>query len=232
MGGVGSGKSTLMDILGADWVTRYRRHHARRLILDSKPRYRAQYHVRGMSARRRYSKWAHGNPVAGSILIEDPEDLELAFNTEISQGVKANTVIIQGESSADIPRLIKAAGLFLRSSRANRPQLLQVDETLDFFHSNGATRGGDDAIIRAARAGRERGTAALYGAQRTKGVPPTLMEEMERLYAFRIDFKSDAKQLQAMGAPEFDMPTRKREFFYWYKESYDRIYGPYTLALD
>lgn len=225
VGGVDTGKSTLMDYLGNEFVRRYRPSGARRLILDSKPRYRAEHSVRGISAKRRYSNWSHGNAIPGSIVVDDPADLGLAWDNG------AETVIVQGESSKDIPRLVDAAGEFLRSSRANRPQLLQVDETLDFFHSNGAPRGSDDAIIRAPRAGRERGTACLYGAQRTKGMPPTVMEEMTRLYCLRIDYKADAKRLQEMGAPPFVLPTEPRQFMYWYKGNYSRTYGPYTLTL-
>lgn len=225
VGGVDTGKSTLMDMLGTEFVHRYARRGGRRLILDSKPRYRAAYTVHGVPATRRYRNWSHGQPLPGSMLVEDPEDLELAWKTG------ARTVIMQGESVSDRARLQAGASAFLRGSRANRPQLLQVDETMDFFHPNGAPLGGDDAITRAVRAGRERGTGALCGTQRTKGLPATLLEEMSRLYCLRIDFKADAKRLQEMGAPPFVIPTRPHEFMYWWKGDYDHVWGPYKLTL-
>lgn len=102
---------------------------------------------------------------------------------------------------------------------------------MDFFHVNGSPHGGDDAIIRLARAGRERGTSVLYCAQRTRGIPATLLEEMDRLYALRIDYKADAKRLQEMGAPEFPLPSEKHQFMYWWKGDYSHVWGPYKLAL-
>lgn len=225
VGGVGVGKSSLMDLLGAEFVHRYRARGGRRLILDSKPRYRAQWTAQGVSAARRYKSWDHGPLIPGSVVVEDPADLVLAWKTG------ARTVICQGESSTDIPRLTAVASAFLADSRASRPQLAQIDETCDFFHTNGSSRGGDDTIIRLARAGRERGTAALYGAQRTMGIPATLMEEMTRLYCLRIDYKKDAKRLQEMGAPPFAMPTEKYEFMYWTKDDYANMWGPYKLAV-
>lgn len=225
VGGVGAGKSTLMEMLGREFVTHYHRLGARRLILDSKPRYRAEWTAQGISAKKRYKKWGHGQYVPGSVVVDDVRDLDLAWKTG------TRTVIVQCESSADIGRLVAAASSFLRSSRAGRPQLLQVDETLDFFHGNGADRGGDDAVKRTVRAGRERGTAALLGSQRTKGLPPTVMEEMDRLYCLRIDFKADAKRLQEMGAPDFPVPTAKHQFMYWTKEDYTHVWGPYQLDL-
>src|ERR1035437_9164347 len=121
LGGTEAGKSTLADILGADFITRYRDKGARRLVLDSKPRYRGQYLLSGLPAKRRYKSWDHGAAIPGSVICEDPRDLERAFGM-------GNTVICQGESGRDVPRLVAHASEFLRHSRAGRPQLLQVDE--------------------------------------------------------------------------------------------------------
>lgn len=226
IGGVDTGKSTLMDMLGSDFVHRYQAKGARRLILDSKPRYRAQYTAHGRAAKSRYKNWSHGQYVAGSVVVDDPSELALAWQNG------ARTVIAQCDSTREIPRLVATCAAFLKDSRRSRPQLVQVDETLDFFHSNGSPKGGDDAVVQVARAGRERGTSGLYGTQRTKGFNPTLMAEMSRLYCLRIDFKADAKRLQEMGAPEFPLPTETRQFMYWTKSDYGRVWGPYKLALD
>lgn len=225
VGGVDSGKSTLMDMLGADFVHRYRNVGGRRLILDSKPRYRAQFTARGVNAARRYRRWSHGQFIPDSVVVDDPAELAMAWQT----GVR--TVIAQCESSAEIPRLVATARAFLNDSRASRPQLAQVDETLDFYHSNGAPRGGDDTITQIARAGRERGTGGLYGSQRTKGLAATLLAEMSRLYALRIDFVNDMKRLQEMGAPPFPNPLEPHQFYYWWKGDYSHVWGPYILDL-
>jgi hypothetical protein len=225
LGGVGTGKSTLADVLGQEFVNRYRSQNARRLILDSKPRYRGEWLVNGISAKRRYKRWDHGEAIRNSVICDDPHDLERAFHM-------APNVICQGESGADIPRLVECAEAFLRSSRAGRPQLLQVDEAKDYYHENGMSRGGNDAILRSVRAGRERGTGCLICSQRTKGIPPSLMEELSRCYLFRMDYRADAKRLQEMGAPAtMGPPRRAHEFIYWTKDEYEKVYGPYVLAL-
>lgn len=225
-GGTESGKSTLADLIGEEFVARYAAKKARRLILDSKPRYRAEWTVRGTSAKRRYKKWDHGEAPKGSVVIDDPKDLAGAFDLDY------RTVIIQGESGSDIPRLTQAADYFLRSSRAGRPQLLQVDETMDYFHANGSPRGGNDAIVRAARAGRERGTACLFCTQRTRNLPANLMSEMTRAYVFRMDFAADLKRLSEFGMPPVPNLKQKWRFWYWYKEAYDQYFGPYQVKVS
>lgn len=224
-GGTEVGKSTLSDVLADDFLQRYHGVGGRELVLDSKPRYRGEHALMGATIKKRYKKWDHGPQVPGSVVVDDPEDMWLAYDMGYRR------VIVQGHGSADIPRLTRAAALFLEDSRAKRPQLLRVDEAGDFFYGNGSPRGGDDALLRTARAGRERGTGALYCSQRTKGLPPQLMEEMTRLYAFRLDFVKDAQRFQEMGAPDFDLPRRKFQFMYWYKEDYDNVWGPYSLDL-
>src|SRR5579871_4962564 len=221
-GGTETGKSTLADYLGLDFVRRYGvssdgyrlpvKKRARRLLLDSKPRYRARWTVQGVSAARRYKSWDHGPLVPNSVVVDDLADLRSAW--ELSD---CETVIVQGRGRREIPRLVAAADLFLEDCRASQPHLLQVDETMDFFYPNGSPIGGNDAILQFARAGRERGGAALYCSQRTKGIPAQLMEELTRLYAFRLDYKADAKRFQEMGAPPFPLPTEIHQFMYWYK---------------
>ena len=92
---------------------------------------------------------------------------------------------------------------------------------------------GDDAVSRSARAGAERGTAGLYCSQRTKGISQELMEHMTKLYAFRMDAANDAKRFEEFGAPigPDDLPTKPHIFYYWTKDDYHHLYGPYRLAI-
>lgn len=231
IGGSGTGKSVLEESLIVDFHHRYAAEGGRVLILDSKPRFRAEWLPSGRSASRIYKKWDHGPTVPDAVRVTDPDELGVSWDTG------ARIVIAQAESSAQIPALVACAQKFLEGSRRGRPQLLAVDETLDFFQANSARIGGSDAIVRAARAGRERGLAALYCSQRTKGIPATLMEELTKLYLFRLDYLADAKRLQEMGAPASMLPPRvKYRFRYWTKEDYDRVWpldgGSYTLNLS
>jgi hypothetical protein len=227
IGGSGSGKSTLGDRLGLDWDQRYARRKGRRLILDRKPRYKAERLANGLPAKRLYKDWDHGSPVPGSVLVDDPEDLRLAWETG------SRVAICQGDSDADIPRMLAVATRYLKDARASRPQLLQVDEMLYFFGPTGMPKGGSDVLKTYAVGGRERGIASLFCSQRTKGFPASILEECNRLYLFRLDYREDVKRLREMGAPveDEDIPDEEYLFRYWYKADYHNLYGPYRLTL-
>lgn len=179
----------------------------------------------GFRAKHLYKNWDHGPTVPGSVLVEDPEDLDLAWK------LGHHVAIVQGDSDYDIPRMLAVAEAFHRKARASQPQLLQVDETLYFFSSNGAPKGGSDVLKTYAVGGRERGVASLFCSQRTKGFPASILEECNRLYLFRMDYIDDVKRLKEMGAPvdEEDVPEQEYQFRYWYKSSYRTLYGPYQL---
>ncbi len=228
LGGSGSGKSTLMHALIKDFVNRYRRGRCRVLVLDTKPRWQASRHWTGRSVASLYKGWDHGEQIAGSVLVEHAGDLEAAYETG------AFVVICQGDpdNPHDLVRMLGVAAQFLNKSRAKRPQLLCVDELLDFYHPNGAPRGGSSALIRAVRTFRERGTGVLYASQRTRGIPAQIMEEMSKAWIFRLDYEADAKRLVEMGAPAAiveAIPADDWDFIYWTKLARSRLWGPYRL---
>lgn len=224
IGGTSTGKSTLAEALIVDFHDRYQRGLV--LILDSKPRFRGAYRASGRSAAKLYRRWDHGSTVPDSVVIEEPDELDLAFRTG------TRVVIAQAHSSADIAKLVAIAQRFFDKSRRGIPRLLYVDETMDFFRGNGTPIGGADTLVRCARAGRERGLACLFSSQRTRSIPAQLMEELTKLYLFRLDYRDDAKRLQEMGAPpEMTPPDREHVFLYWTKAAYRRVWGPYRLTL-
>jgi hypothetical protein len=226
IGGTSTGKSTLGEGLITDFHHRYARAGGRVLILDSKPRFRAAYRPSGRRADRLYRHWDHGSTVPDSVVVSDPDELEVAH------GTGARIVIAQAHSSAEIPQLVACAQAFFERSRGGKPRLLFVDETMDFFRSNGTPIGGTDTIVRSARAGRERGLACLFCSQRTRSIPAQLMEELTKLYLFRLDYRDDAKRLQEMGAPaDMTPPEVEHVFRYWTKAAYGKVWGPYRLEL-
>jgi hypothetical protein len=222
-GGTQVGKSTLADELWADFLWRYRARKARVHISDTKPRYRAEWLPNGLPAKGRYKNWDHGPTVPGSVLVESPRDMDLAW----SNGYR---VTIGSSDGTWEPKQDECIAHFHNQARRTRPQLLVVDETKDHFHGNGMAR-GNGALIRVARAGNERGEGGLYCTQRTAGISQDLMEMMRRLYAFRLDNKKDAKRFQEFGAPEFPLPTVEYQFRYWWKGDYHRVWGPYRTTL-
>ena len=221
-GGTQVGKSTLSDQLRADFLWRYRSRGARVHISDTKPRYRAQWLPNGRPAKRLYRKWDHGPSVPGSVLVETPADMDLAWNL----GYRVTIASSEGWE----PKQDECIRHFHENARRGRPQLLVVDETKDHFHGNGMPRGAGK-LVAVARAGNERGEGGLYCTQRTKGISGDLLEMMRRLYAFRLDNRSDAKRFQEFGAPDFDLPSEEYRFMYWWKGDYHHVYGPYQTTL-
>jgi len=227
LGGAGSGKSTLADYLGLDWDGRYWARKGKRLVMDRKPRYRAEFLSNGLPAKRLYKHWDHGSFIRGSVLVREPDELDLAWSLDY------HVAIVQGDSDADIPRMLAVADRFHRRARASQPQLLYVDELLYFFSSNGMPKGGSDVLKTYAVGGRERGVASLFASQRTKGFPASIMEELNRLYLFRVDYREDIKRCREMGAPvtDEDVPEKEHVFRFWTKADYKMLYGPYSLDL-
>lgn len=227
-GGTNSGKSTLAERLFLDFGDRY--PDGRVMVLDSKPRFRASHHADGRSTRRQYRHWDHGPTVPNSVRVTEPDDLDLVW------GLGYRFAIVQSDGSiTDRPWMVECAARFLAEARTSRPQLIYVDETLDFFTRQGSpVKGSADTLLQVVRAGRERGCGALFASQRTMGIPPQLISELTKLYLFRLDFRRDAERLMEAGAPPEIVerqPHEDREFVYWDKNNRRVISGPYRLSL-
>lgn len=225
IGGTGSGKTTLEEMLIYDFSDRYPK--SRILILDTKPRFRAEYLVNGLSAKHLFKHWAPSDTIPGSVLIRRADQLNDAWR------LGAKVVIAQCELQEERKYLVDCAEAFFKSARHSRPQFLCVDETADFFHMNGAPiAGSSDALIRTARAGRERGTAALYCTQRAKSIPGSIIEELTQLYLFMLDSEDQLKRCVEAGAPKWiQAPEVEHQFYLWTKRDRKRVYGPYRVAL-
>lgn len=215
LGGTGTGKSTLVEILIQHFIAEYRT--SRVLVLDSKPRFRAQWLPDGTSAAKKYKRWDHGDVTPGSMAVDlfgNPKD---ALRTSWMMGQRI--AIAQTDSSAYRPHLLRLLSAFFAEARASRPSLVIVDETLDFFHSNGSPFGGNDAILRVARAGRELGVSGGFGSQRGLGIPIQLRSELSQAYIFKLDHAKDIRECYDFGFPrEAAPPTEDHEFQFWHKK--------------
>jgi energy-coupling factor transporter ATP-binding protein EcfA2 len=212
-GGTGTGKSTLMEFLINDFVHRY--PTGRTVIADTKPRFRAEMELNGLPAKRRYKGWDHGTVIPGSVAGDlSRSDGGLGDAWKLGHRV----VILQTDTQREWPLILRAMAAFFRQARTSRPQLAAVDETMDFFGSNGQPIPGlgedRDALLRIVRAGRERGMGGLFGMQRPKGVPVPIVQELTRLYLFRLDNDDDVERLWDLGI-RVEPPDRDHEFRYW-----------------
>lgn len=231
VGGSGSGKSTLCERLVPWFVQEY--PNGRALIVDTKPRFRAADQLNGTTAKGLYKHWDHGTPVPGSVRL----DLSMPdFGMPDAWKLGYRVAILQSEFERDRATMLAAIAQFFQGVRASRPQLLYVDEIADFFMVNGQPlRGaGDhrDAILRVVRAGRERGQAFLGATQRPVGIPVQIVQELTRLYLFRLDNEDDLDALFSKGVrlPE-DAPIPEVDHLFYYFDKPRRRGGLYKLRL-
>jgi hypothetical protein len=235
-GGTQSGKSTLCagspiyrfeDTLCGEYLANY--PDAQLLIVDTKPRYRAEFDVNGLSDKRHYKEWAHGTYIPGSTRI-DPWDIQgmmRAFNI-------GRIVIVQTEAvDRDAAGVVACIEHFRRHVNRKHKRMVYVDEVMDFYTQSGTPlKGTGNIILRCARAGAERHFTTLLGAQRLKGIPPQLWELINKFYLFRMDLESDMGRAYEAGVPRDMTPPEEDYLFkFWTKTSRHKVYGPYHLRV-
>lgn len=206
-GANGTGKSTLANFLLYHFHEDYNVNGLppRILVLDTKPRWRAQWLADGTSAKRRYRKMAEGDTIPGAMVLDKMADWDLVWDRDVNP---SQTVIAQrlNHSQANaILFCVLAAEKFFITQDARRPSLIYFDEGMDFFHASAAAR-GTDVVQRCYRAGREKRLATLLGAQRPVGINLQILTEMSYCALFRINFRRDVRRLYEMGWPLNVMP--------------------------
>ena len=206
VGTSGSGKSTLAE----HWLTRFRADvpNARIMVVDTKPRWRAESLADGTSPRRTYARMAKGDTIRGSMALSQMADWPLVWDHDVNP---SQTVIVQriqrdwrdrsATGLATLAFAIECMERFFGTQHVRRPSLLYVDEGHDFFTSTGQAR-GSDVIQRCYRAGRELGLTTVTGFQRPIGMNLQLMTELNVCALFHIDYAKDVRRLYDMGWPQ------------------------------
>ena len=199
VGTSGTGKSTL----AAHVLACFRREYpdSRILVLDTKPRWRADRVVSGGRAGRLYRKYGKGDMIPGSVSLSDMSDWNLAWAKD---AFPTQTVIAQrlsGSQEANVAFQILCAQRFFDTQTYARPSMIYLDEGHDFFHTNSAARSASDIIQRCTRAGRERNLATLVGLQRPKGVNLQVLTETSWIALFRLKYAEDIRRLAELGWP-------------------------------
>lgn len=230
VGANGTGKSTLANYVLNAFRDEY--PNARIAVLDTKPRWRAEYLADGTRARRVYKHMAKGDTIPGSMQLTRASDWPIVWNPGTNP---SRTVIVQRMDSSMIDNIKFQTGFaeaFFRTQKASVPSLLYLDEGMDFFSTNSAARGGSDIVQRCFRAGRERGLATLIGVQRPVGINLQCLTETSWCAVFRINYTSDIKRLYDMGWPMNTGPPEYEQThcFRLWKSSNPRIAPLYKLG--
>jgi energy-coupling factor transporter ATP-binding protein EcfA2 len=217
----GSGKSTLAHpaLINA-YLNTYKNSIA--LIADTKPRFRADVDLHGMSAAHHYRGMDHGVP-----LIPDSVRLNLGawpdFGIKDAIQLGHRVLIAQTDGSEDQNMLVAhAIDRFYKHARFTKPSLVYVDELLDFYNLNGTPkRGMPNSCLRCARAGREKGLASLFSTQRLKGIPIQIIAELSKVFVGTLDVEDDLDHLESNGGIPYGLalPSTDRVFTFYDKQA-------------
>ena len=217
LGTTGSGKSTVLDLLIGSWVRD--QANPRVLILDSKPRFRAEWELSGMSATHRYKRWRRGPVVPASVAL-DLTGHSGSIRAQLKQAwqLKHRVVIAQTGEQNDLQYLRAATHWFYADARDSFSQLLAVDELADFFGTSGAA-GRGDSLLKVVRSGREMNVAFAGAAQRPKGLPHSFLTEVSASYIFSLASEKDMAHLEDLGLPGDATPPENDHVFYYHNKS-------------
>jgi hypothetical protein len=226
----GGGKSTLAyPMLVNAFLNRYADSIA--LLADTKPRFRADVDLHGISAGRHYRGMDHGVPVI-------PESVRLDMGMWPDFGIKdaiqlGHRVLIAQTDGEESENMLVAHAIdrFYKAARSTRPMLLYVDELLDFYNLNGQPkRNMPNSILRCVRAGREKGLATLLATQRFKGIPIQIIGELSKVYVGALDVEDDIEHLTKNGgAPrDFAVPGEDTVFHFYNKKKRSDLFFQLT----
>lgn len=227
-----SGKSSLMD-----WGIREvqsSRPHCMQLLVDTKPRFRAEK-IRGpvgyrnrRNAEKLYEHWTKGPTVPNSVVVPiwDDHPFRGLWNSNNPNEV----AIMQSGDAADWKRMLQLITAFTAAHIRDRERRLVFDETLDFYNRNTwGIAGTNDPIYRTARAGGERMIGIELGSHRIHGLPPLVLNMLSRVTLFHLSDDSDMIHLRrSVGIKDAESPEGDFIFRQWVVTPGGKLSEPFT----
>lgn len=227
-----TGKSSFMD-----WELRdiqHRRPHCMQVIVDTKPRFRAEK-IRGpitfrnrRDAGKLYEHWAKGPVVPNSVLV--PLWHDHPFRGLWHSDNPSEIAIMQSGDALDWKRMLVLLNAFCAAHIKDRERRIVVDETLDFYNRN--TWGIDsrnDVFYRTARAGGERNIGIELGAHRVHGLPPLVLNMLSRVTLFHLADDGDLIHLRkSVGIKDAESPQGDFVFRQWVVRPGGELSDPFT----
>lgn len=228
-GGTRAGKSAYQE-----WETRRiaaTRPDAMQIVVDTKPRYRAETEpsrinpYRRKDASWRYKSWAKGPVIPNSVLadIHSPHPFRGMFRKP------GEVVIIQSGEGADWRRMLRILDGFVRADIKDRERRIVVDEALDFYQRNSwGIDPRNDVFYRASRAGGERNIGISLGAHRVHGLPPLVLSMASVFVVFHLRQDTDMRYLRQYGIRDLESPEGNYVFRRYEIEPGGSVSEPFT----
>jgi hypothetical protein len=231
-GGTRAGKSALEESrIGTIQV---QRPEAMILIIDTKPRFRAET-MQGITAKSRksadklYETWSKGPMVPNSVVVRYNDDHP--FRGLFKR--PGEVAILQSGDASDWRHFLVLVDAFVRAQIKGRERLVFVDEALDFYQRNSwSISPTNDPFYRTARAGGERTIGLMMGAHQVAGIPPLILKMASRYTLFHLRDERDMKRLNEVGVPDDLSPEGNYVFKQWMVEPGGTISAPVTATLE
>lgn len=233
VGGSRAGKSAHLE-----WTMRTvadLRPSSMNILVDTKPRYRAETMPHPLSPRHRvsaeklYKNWRAGPTVPNSVRMNIWSEKPFAglFNDP------GEIVIMQGDTLADWKRMLVILDHFVKVHMKDRERNMWVDEALDFYQRNSfSINSRTDVFYRSSRAGGERGIGTHLGLHRLKGTPPIILAQITRCTLFHLVNDSDMSYLRdAIGIKDAESPEGDFIFRQWTRKPGGAVSEPVTGTL-
>lgn len=232
-GGTRSGKSALSDMTLMH--VQHVRPHALQVLVDTKPRYRAEMERgpfrRGRrSAAYRYESWEAGPTIPNSVAVD-------IWDEKPFQGLwkdhPGEVAIMQGAEFEDWRRMLALLRGFVNANIKGVERRIIVDEVLDFYQRNTfSIDNRNDVFYRAARAGGEKGIGLELNSQRVHGLPPLILNMATIVNLFHLRTDSDMKYLREIGIRDAESPKGNYVFRQYRIEPGGTVSKPFTGRLS
>lgn len=192
------------------------------VLVDSKPRFRAEtermpFNAKGRrSAAWRYKGWQKGPTVPNSVVV----DLNSPHPFRGMWTRPGEIAILQSGDESDWRRMLTLLMAFTKAQIGERERHLTVDEILDFYGRNTMSiRSREDVFYRAARAGGERNIGMTLASQYVIGLPILIRKQWTRVTLFHLSTEREIKILNEMGIDADASPRGNYEFYQWTKKA-------------
>lgn len=207
-GGTRSGKSCLTD-----WFMRYLvggYPNMDIMLLDTKPRFRAEKTTMGRDAKRFYASWRKGPLVPSSVRI----DLESSYPMRRAFSDDRRIAIVQsprpsGSTVEERERILDIAYDWWTNGAKGRPRFIIADEGMHFYRKNGYSIIPKKNLFQeVAQVGGELDTGMIFETQLLRGIDSMILDHLSRLYAYYLRDKRDIERLYEIGIPKpYDQPS-------------------------
>lgn len=205
------------------------------ILVDSKPRFRAETERMPMmpkkrrSAKYHYEHWQKGPTVPNSVLVDITADRPFKGLWE----TPGEIAIMQSGYSQDWQRMLQLLMAFVHAHIGTRERHITVDEVLDFYGRNTMSiNNRNDVFYLAARSGGERNIGETLGSQRVFGLPILVRNMFSRVTLFHLTEDKDMKYLNQNGIPDAESPSGNYIYRQWTKEPGGTVSSPFTGTLE